>query len=240
MNKKILIISSECAPYQKLGGLGDANADFTKAYKNNFPNDDISIILPLYDIETPDDEIFLNGYKLEKKLDFEYKFGINVSSAVLYEVINPYNQIPVKYIYSPIFSKEKEPYAGDIFKNSIAFSASVLEYLEQTNEIPDIIQTTDFPVFIKDSNKKKLNNIKVVHIIHNAGPAYQSQVLPFLATMYLYDEGYLKELFKNKQFQAICNSFYKKYHKKIFYNVLDSCRFVVENYRQLEKFAVRA
>ena len=74
MNKKILIISSECAPYQKLGGLGDANADFTKAYKNNFPNDDISIILPLYDIETPDDEIFLNGYKLEKKLDFEYKF----------------------------------------------------------------------------------------------------------------------------------------------------------------------
>ncbi|MBE7709103.1 MAG: glycogen synthase [Cyanobacteria bacterium SIG32] len=235
MNKKILIISSECAPYQKLGGLGDANADFTKAYKNNFPNDDISIILPLYDIEAPNDEIFLNGYKLEKKLEFEYKFGINISGAVLYEVINPYNQIPVKYIYSPIFSKEKEPYAGDIFKNSIAFSAAVLEYIEQINDIPDIIQTTDFPVFIKDSNNKKINDIKVVHIIHNAGPAYQNQVLPFLATMYLYDEVYLKELFKNKQFKAICNSFYKKYNKKIFYNVLDSCRFVVENYRHLEK-----
>ncbi len=235
MNKNILIMSSECAPYQKLGGLGDANADFTKAYKKCFPNDFISLILPLYGVNEPSNGVFINGYKLEKIFAFDYKVGINKANAIIYNVINPANDVPVKYIYSPVYSNEKEPYSGDIFKNSMAFSAAVMAYLEKANEIPDIIQTTDFPIFLKGSNNKKLSGIKTVHIVHNAGPAYQSQTLPFLATMYLYDEQQLKMLFKNKEFKAACISLYCKYNKAIFFNVLQACQFIVENYGMLEK-----
>ena len=63
MKKKILIVSTECAPYQKLGGLGDANADFSKAYKKYLPENEITVILPLYNVKEPQNVIFQNGFK---------------------------------------------------------------------------------------------------------------------------------------------------------------------------------
>lgn len=241
MGKNILIVSAECAPYQKVGGLADANADFSIAYKNVFKEDNITLILPLYNCNNSEKYISLNGYTLEKTgLKYNYKYGINKSHAEIYKVKNPYNNIPTLLIYSEAFSKYNEPYQGDIFKNSSAFSQAVLAYLdnETDNEkLPDIIQTTDFPVFIKEYNftKRKTLSPQTLHIIHNAGTAYQSQTDPLQAIFCLGSKTDLKNLLSDKDFQNLCLLLYKKYKKCIFYNIEEACRYISENYFQLRQ-----
>ena len=233
MKKSILIVSSECYPYQKIGGLGDANADYAKAYKSVFPEDDLSVILPLYNIRKPTNNIILNGYTLVKTdIKYKYSYGVHNSEAIIYKVQNPLNNIPVIFIYSSEFSNNPKPYSGNIFKNSCAFSFAVLEYLKNIRILnpPLIIQTTDFPIFTKRLNKEIGQKVKTIHIIHNGGIAYQSLAEPFEAILSLGTEYLLKDIFNNKDIKHKCLKIYKKYNKEIFPNNLKILKFLSNYY----------
>lgn len=240
MNKNILIVSSECAPYQKLGGLADANADFSKAYKNFFENDKISIVLPMYGEKHQKKIIYKNGFKIISTGEkFKYCYGIHTANAEIYSVENPINGVPVTYIYSSDYSHEKDIYHGDVFKNSMSFSAALLNYLKKyvkDEDLPNIIHTTDFPVFLKDFNYKKLENIKLLHVIHNAGEDYQCLKNTFPAALCIYNRNDFKPLFKDKDFRKLCHILYKKYNPfKMFTNIETECRYLSQNHTFLGK-----
>ena len=241
MKKKILIVSTECAPYQKLGGLGDANADFSKAYKKYLPENEITVILPLYNVKEPQNVIFQNGFKsVSTGIKFKYKFGLNTSYAHIYKVENPLNNVNITYIYSPVYSHLAEIYKGNVFTNSIAFSNAVLTYLDRYIEdknLPDIIHTTDFPVFLKNYKSDKLKNIKLVHVVHNAGMFYQILTDTFQAACCMFDKNKFSNLFKDKDFKNLCHILYKKYKKPIFHfiqNITKECLYINENYNEIK------
>ena len=241
MKKNILIVSTECAPYQKLGGLGDANADFSKAYKKFFPENEITVILPLYGVEKPLDEHFQNGFKLvNQNIKFEYKFGLYKAHAQIYELEKPLNNVNIKYIYSDIYSHIDDIYKGDVFMNSTAFSNAVLTYLDKftaPEKLPDIIHTTDFPVFLKDFKSEKLKKIKLIHIIHNAGMFYQVITDVFQASCCLRGKEEFRKIFKDKDFKKLCHLIYKKYKKPVipfFKNIEKECRFINDSYYSIK------
>ncbi|MBQ8476070.1 glycogen/starch synthase, partial [bacterium] len=239
MKKSILIVSTECAPYQKLGGLGDANADFSKAYKKFFPDNEITVILPLYGVDKPQKEHYVNGFKLiNTNIEFEYQVGIYKANAVIYEVLNPLNNVGVKYIYSDIYSDTNDIYQGDVFLNSAAFSNAVLTYLDKyAPHLPDIIHTTDFPVFLKDYKSDKLKNIKIVHVVHNAGMFYQSITDLFRAACAVSGRKEFIKVIKNKDFKKLCHMLYKKYKKSPFgfiKNTMEECKYINQNYNLIK------
>lgn len=240
MNKNILIVSSECAPYQKFGGLADANEDFSKAYKKFYEEDKISIILPLYGEKEAKKIIYKNGFKLiNTGKKFKYSFGIHTANAQIYTVENPINGIPVTYIYSSGYSGEKDIYHGDIFKNSMSFSSALLNYLKiyvKDEDLPNIIHTTDFPVFLKDFNCKKLENIKLFHVVHNAGEDYQCLKNTFPSALCIYNKKDFKTLFEDKDFRKLCHILYKKYNPfKMFTSIEKECQYLSNNYVEISK-----
>ena len=45
---QILVLSAECTPYSVSGGLGSVIRDMTEAYKKQYPNKDLRLMLPFY------------------------------------------------------------------------------------------------------------------------------------------------------------------------------------------------
>ncbi len=212
MAKKILITSSECFPYQKAGGLGDANADYSFAYKKYFPKDEISVILPLYNMKSIKPAVEISGYQLKQDISFDYTYGINKGHCIVYKTIKPYNDIPAIFLYSDDFSIYEKIYDGDIFRNSCSFSFAVLEYLKKlkNDERPDILQTTDFPVFKSQIGENPEINTKIVHIIHNGATPYQSVTNAMQTIFCLGSKKLIDKYFDDIEVINVMNNLYEK------------------------------
>lgn len=194
-DNQILVMSLECAPYIKLGGLADANCDFTKALKENFPQYDIRTMIPLFNASSRED-INIRGFDVEYTgVSSEYCYGVSKSTAYLYKIKKPYNNIPVYLVYSDAFSHYSTPYVGR-FKEiglSSAFSNACISLLK-TSEIyskenlsPKIFHVTDWHISIDKKKDSFFKNSAVVHVLHNIGHIYQGWTEPFFALLNNFD-----------------------------------------------------
>ncbi len=217
----ILIVSPECDPYSKQGGLGDINRDFSRAFKEAYSDKDLRIILPLYNANDDGPKNINGKYYLEiydaneesSNKSFEiintgiktnFSYGINQSSAELYKIKSPENNVPTYVVYSPAFSNEIEAYSGkyyNICKNYIAFSAAVLALLKKLSESkeesfsPQILHLTDwttsFVQYFINKNAKSdsfYKEIETLFVIHNNGINYQGCMLALFVLVNLLDK----------------------------------------------------
>lgn len=201
--RQILLIAPECAPYSKAGGMSDINRDFTEALKKKYPDFDLRIIIPIYNVRNT---VSLNGFEIEDlNIKADYSYGLNKSYANLYKVKFPDNEVETYAVYSPAFSLMKEPYEGSEYnygKQYIAYSSCVLALLKilakKENFKPEILHLTDWPVgfvthLLNDSchKDKFYKNMKTVMTIHNTG--YQGKYDTFYAFLNLFEKDFIKE-----------------------------------------------
>jgi len=220
----ILLISCECKPYAKAGGMGDVNGELPENYnKNNkgkFGKDEIRVMMPLYN--SPDGPVkkgknlyFVSAdgkeFPLQRTgIKTEFAYGLNKSTAVLYKAKNPENGVITYFVYSPEISKNKREYTGshiDIYADNSAFSAACVALIKKLKgkEKFDtgVLNTTDWHTAfaihdLHEAQKKDkaLQGIKTVHTFHNAG--YQGDIEPFQAVINNFKPQEVATILKNK------------------------------------------
>lgn len=187
---KILIVSSEAAPFVKSGGLGDVVGSLPKALREL--GADVRVVIPKF--RKIKNENFAG---VEFLGNFNVKLGWRTQKAgVLYKN----DSVPVYMIENDFYFGRDELYGYDDDNERFAFfSRAVLDMLPFVDFIPDIIhcndwQTGPIPMILKETYKKisYLKNVKTLYTIHNL--QYQGNFSPSSLEMfdlprYLFDNG---------------------------------------------------
>ncbi|HEX2921429.1 MAG TPA: glycogen synthase GlgA [Bacteroidales bacterium] len=175
----ILIVSAECAPFAKTGGLGDVVGALPSYLENSGNN--VVIVIPLYlSINT-------KKYKIEPEIsNLEVTLGNETFSC---GVMKSYTKgrVPVYFIDYPGFFHRKglyhDSFYNDYTDNPFRFaflSKAALQLCRHINYKPDIIHANDWhtaviPAFVKRlyRNDPFFENSASILTIHNV--AYQGQ-----------------------------------------------------------------
>lgn len=187
---KILIVSSEAAPFVKSGGLGDVVGSLPKALREL--GADVRIVIPKFR------SIKSNNYiDVEFLGSFNVKLGWRTQKA---GVLLKNGDVPVYLIENDYYFGREGLYGYDDDNERFAFfSKAVLDMLPFVDFIPDIVHCNDWqtgpvPMILKETYKKVsyFKNIKTLYTIHNL--QYQGNFDPASLEMldlpgYLYDNG---------------------------------------------------
>ncbi len=223
---QILVLAAECTPYSVSGGLGAVIRDMTKAYKENYPQKDLRLMLPFYNagFSAQDDKIFyeVDGVKaadgknnlkfeLEKTgIKKEFSYGVRKSTAELFKAKNPENGVTTYFLYCPEFKDMKKQYALDdysLFERYCAFSNAAVALrgaLQDSKEAfnPAILHTNDwhtaFAAFRAQNCEKDL---KTVHALLNANAHFQGKYLPFAAALNAFTPEQIDRLIQKREFK---------------------------------------
>lgn len=187
---KILIVSSEAAPFVKSGGLGDVVGSLPKALRKL--GADVRVVIPKF-----------RKIKNENYIDVEYlgcfdvKLGWRTQKA---GVLFKNGEVPTYFIENDFYFGRDELYGYDDDNERFAFfSKAVLDMLPFADFVPDIIHCNDWqtgpvPMLLRETYKKitYLKDIKTIYTIHNL--QYQGNFDPSSMEMldlpwYLYDNG---------------------------------------------------
>ncbi|HSA06455.1 MAG TPA: glycogen/starch synthase [Candidatus Gastranaerophilales bacterium] len=221
---QILLISLECRPFAKTGGMADVNSEFPGVYNSVYKEkDEIRVMIPLFNApegpSTENNKLYFtnhNGVKfpLEKTgIETEFTYGANTSKAVLYKSQNPENQVTTYFVYSPIISKDVKEYTqpySNMYETNSAFSAACVALIsklkEKENFDPGFLHTTDWHTAfaIHDLHEYQKKNhlhydIKTVHTFHNAGYGYQGAQQPIQAALINFNSQEILKLINNKE-----------------------------------------
>jgi starch synthase len=166
----IAMLTSECNPFAKVGGIGDVVGSLPKALERE--GQTIKIFMPKYGI------IDEKKFKLEKT---EYSFNEIYSDADelvdVYKSVLPDSNVEVYFLDSETFFRDKEIYTPtDDDKRFVFFSLASLQLFKEMNWKPDIIHCHDWhvgmvPLKLKDitASDPFYKGMKSVFTIHNLG-----------------------------------------------------------------------
>ena len=187
---KILIVSSEAAPFVKSGGLGDVVGSLPKALRKL--GADVRVAIPKF-----------RKIKNENYIDVEYLGGFDVKLGWRTQkagVLFKNGEVPTYFIENDFYFGRDELYGYDDDNERFAFfSKAVLDMLPFADFVPDIIHCNDWqtgpvPMLLRETYKKitYLKDIKTIYTIHNL--QYQGNFDPSSMEMldlprYLYDNG---------------------------------------------------
>jgi starch synthase len=174
---KILMVSSEVFPYAKTGGLADVVGALPLALKKL--GADVSIILPLHQGIEGKFSLEKTGIKVQAPIAVEDSIVMKDGEVLSLEDANG---VKVYFLKNDEYYDRDYLYAspsGDYIDNAprfTFFSRATLEFLRQTEDLPDVIHCHDWqsaliPVYLKTlySNDGRLRDIKTLLTIHNLG-----------------------------------------------------------------------
>ena len=169
---KILYVTSEANPFAASGGLGDVMGALPVAAHEE--GVEASVIMPLYD--TMKEE---HRAKLEKVIDINFNLAWRQTGASIFKI----DHQGVTYYFVEnfrYFSRGKLYGEFDDAERFAFFSKAVVEFMIQSNCVPDILHANDWQtaltvIYLKTefSNHPMLKGIKTVYTIHNI--EYQGQ-----------------------------------------------------------------
>ncbi|MCS7054163.1 MAG: glycogen synthase GlgA [Ignavibacterium sp.] len=170
---KIAIVSSECVPYAKTGGLGDVIGSLPKALEKL--GCDVKVFIPKY--------LFID--ELKHGLRYNWNVGempirVNgiVRSVHLHQATLPNSNVQVNFIDCPHYYNRGRIYTNDWDEDErfILLCKGVIETCQRLAWAPDVIQCNDWqtgliPLYIKDNYNwdRMFDKTATVFTIHNIG-----------------------------------------------------------------------
>ncbi len=170
---KILMVSSECVPYAKSGGLADVVAALSRQLSSS--GHDVRILIPGYS--------FLDFNNSKTIIDdLNVVMGYKEETLQIVQTILPESEVKVYFIKHPIFTERtgiygengSHAYRDNHYRFAI-LSAAAFSISTNLNWIPNIIHSHDWPAGLVASylHKNKLNgsflDTESVFTIHNTG-----------------------------------------------------------------------
>lgn len=174
---KIAIVSSECVPYAKAGGMGDVIGSLPKALEKL--GCDVKVFIPKY--------LFIDELKFGLRYNWNIKeMPIRVNGFVwsvhLHQAKLPNSNVEVNFIDCPNYYNRGRIYTNDSDEDErfILLSKGVIETCQRLNWAPDVIQSNDWqtgliPLYIKENYSwdRMFDKTATVMTIHNI--AYQGR-----------------------------------------------------------------
>lgn len=171
---KVLLVSSECAPYAKTGGLADLTAALPRALRKI--GIDARILMPRY-----------RGVDVSKMKCLISNLGIPIHTRTVYgkvfESTTP-DGVPIYFLDQPKYYDRRELYVEngkdypDNAERFIFFSRAAVEFVRKGVFVPDVLHVNDWftgliPVYLRAlySGESAMAEIAVVFSVHNL--AYQ-------------------------------------------------------------------
>lgn len=164
---KILYVASEANPYAASGGLGDVMGALPITVAES-KDTEVSVIMPLYN--TMKDE-----YKkqLVKVMDLSFRYVWRNAGATVYKIEN--KNVTYYFLENHYYFDRNRLYGEfDDGERYAFFSMATLEFLLQSDTVPDIIHANDWQsaltvIYLKTiySSVKKLSAVRTVYTIHN-------------------------------------------------------------------------
>jgi starch synthase len=173
---KVLFVSSECAPFAKVGGLADFIASLPKELKNF--GLDVRICLPLY-----------QKIKKEKwNLKLISNFYLNKERVFIWQGFLPKTEIPIYFLENERYLSKGEIYPPlfdfEGIKRFLFFSKAVLETFKKIDWQPDIIHCneweTAFIAPLLKIEKSKIKNLLTIHNLSIQGKWNAKDIFNFL------------------------------------------------------------
>ncbi len=171
---RILFVTSECVPYAKTGGLGDAVAGLAKALHRL--GHDVRIVLPLYS------SIDYNKHNIQFKSSACIHMGgheenwVGIHTAELEDGLEVWFVDHGRYFHRPgLYNDNGNDYSDNAYRFGL-LSKAALQLCKDLKFIPDVVhlhdwQTAPTAAFLKtwDRSGSPLSNTASVLTIHNIG-----------------------------------------------------------------------
>ena len=169
---KLLLVTSECAPYSKSGGLADVANSLPPALKAL--GHEIEIISPMYSCVK---DKFMDECEFKESMTIQ--LGNTYQDCALYRT--EMSGVPCWFIECDGLFARPKLYGYDDDKYRFAwFSKAVIETMDHLDFVPEILHCNDWEtalaiIYLKDdqARQSRYRNIKTVYTIHNI--AYQGQ-----------------------------------------------------------------
>ena len=176
---KILYVTSEASPYAASGGLGDVMGALPKYMSEERDDLEIGVILPLYN--TIKDEY---RQRMELVADISFKLSWRTTGASIYKLQN--GKVTYYFVENHYYFDRGRLYEQyDDAERFAFFSMSVIEFMIQTGNIPDVLHANDWQsalavIYLKTeyAHVKALRSVKTVYTIHNI--EYQGKFDPYI------------------------------------------------------------
>ena len=169
---KILYVTSEANPFAASGGLGDVMGALPISASEE--GLEASVIMPLYDSVKEE-----HRCKLEKVIDINFKLAWRQTGASIFKI--EHQGVTYYFVENFDYFNRGRLYGEfDDAERFAFFSKAVVEFMIQSNNIPDILHANDWQtaltvIYLKTefSSHPMLSGIKTVYTIHNI--EYQGQ-----------------------------------------------------------------
>ena len=176
---KILYVASEVAPYAASGGLGDVMGALPKTIAKENKDASVSVILPLYDTVKAE-----YREKMTKVLDISFRYSWRNTGATVYKLYS--DGVEYYFVENHYYFDRGRLYGEyDDAERFAFFSMSVIEFMLESGNIPDVLHANDWQsaltvVYIKTeyAHISALRGIKTVYTVHNI--EYQGKFDPYI------------------------------------------------------------
>ena len=176
---KILYVASEATPYAASGGLGDVMGALPKSIASDYPDAEVSVIVPLYDTMKSE-----HRAELEKVVDLTFRYSWRNTGASVYKLVN--SGVNYYFVENQYYFNRGRLYGEfDDAERFAFFSTAVIEFMLATGNIPDVLHANDWQtaltvVYLKTeyAHFNALKGIKTVYTIHNI--EYQGKFDPYI------------------------------------------------------------
>ena len=164
---KLLFVTSEANPYAASGGLGDVMGALPAALAET-GDTDVSVIMPLYNTINP-----AHREKMEKVADISFMLSWRSTGASVYKITE--HRATYYFVENHRYFDRSRLYGEyDDGERFAFFSAAVVEFMIQTNTIPDVLHANDWQsalsvIYLKTRYRttEALAAVKTVFTIHN-------------------------------------------------------------------------
>lgn len=165
---RVLYVAGECTPFASSGGLGEVIGSLPREIKRAGKSIEVSVILPYY-------KSISEKYKskMKKVCDITFNLSWRKTGASIYVI--SVGGVSYYFVENHRYFNRGRLYGeNDDGERFAFFSLAVLNFITETNKIPDILHANDWHsalcvIYLKTlyKNHSELSGIKTVYTIHN-------------------------------------------------------------------------
>jgi starch synthase len=171
---RVVLVSSEVAPFAKTGGLGDVVGALTRHLA--LAGHDVRTFLPLYGNLKERDRVF---HRVAFARDVPLPMGRHPLTFTLFTTTLPRSETPVYFVACPPLYGRAETYSasGDEHLRFAFLSRAALESCQRMGFTPDVVHAHDWhaglvPLYLKTLyawDRERFGRTKTLLTIHNVG-----------------------------------------------------------------------
>lgn len=222
----IAYLTLDCPNYTPNSSRLDSPLEYIDQMRKQYPDNDITVIIPIIDSETPPEHPFL-------KFDFFLQNRNNEVSVCRL----PKNKLNIEVygIYSPAFSSCKDVSELSRLQYLAPFLKAARIAIKKIGF--DIVHSENIPFFLGGEFEAKFpSKTKVLQVIRDFTQIDVAKSEAFWAAINLADKNGMKKLCRDQVIKKCVASLFNLHNTRRFYQMKDCLKFIYKNYYKFRKY----